>query len=192
MSKCCIYCRVANESTPAHSAALQNQLLSLRAAAEKLGLEVADELCYFEWPNDANRESMRRIIAGGEAGNYDCVLVANPGRLARDTHVMDEIGKAFHKAGLKVYTPDGEQKITKPLVMFYSRVAAQEQLRTALVEHAVEVLESKGYEREEANDLALKALENMDANPNGMGIDWFLEKVLDKEIYEETYVMKMQ
>ena len=26
MSKCCIYCRVANESTPAHSAALHNQL----------------------------------------------------------------------------------------------------------------------------------------------------------------------
>ena len=24
MSKCCIYCRVANESTPAHSAALHN------------------------------------------------------------------------------------------------------------------------------------------------------------------------
>ena len=39
MSKCCIYCRVANESTPAHSAALHNQLLSLRAAAEKLSLE---------------------------------------------------------------------------------------------------------------------------------------------------------
>lgn len=38
MSKCCIYCRVANESTPAHSAALHNQLLSLRAAAEKLSL----------------------------------------------------------------------------------------------------------------------------------------------------------
>ena len=35
MSKCCIYCRVANESTPAHSAALHNQLL---AAAEKLSL----------------------------------------------------------------------------------------------------------------------------------------------------------
>lgn len=32
------YCRVANESTPAHSAALHNQLLSLRAAAEKLSL----------------------------------------------------------------------------------------------------------------------------------------------------------
>ena len=38
MSKCCIYCRVANESTPAHSAALHNPLLSLRAAAEKLSL----------------------------------------------------------------------------------------------------------------------------------------------------------
>lgn len=47
------------------------------------------------------------------------------------------------------------------------------------------------YDREEANDLALKTFENMEANPNEMTIDWFLEKVLDKATYEESYGIQM-
>ena len=46
-------------------------------------------------------------------------------------------------------------------------------------------------DREEANDLALKTFENMEANPNEMTIDWFLEKVLDKATYEESYGIQM-
>ncbi len=82
----------------------------------------------------------------------------------------------------------------------YARVASVSQLtdrdvlrqnKEAVLEYSVDAFERKGYDHEEANDLAIKTFENMEANPNGMPIDWFLEKVLDKETYEESYGMKM-
>lgn len=68
---------------------------------------------------------------------------------------------------------------------------ALRQNKKAVLEYATRALERKGYDREEATDLAIKTFENMEANPNGMTIDWFLEKVLDKETYEECYGMQM-
>ena len=69
--------------------------------------------------------------------------------------------------------------------------AALRRNKKAVLEYATKALERKGYDREEANDLALKAFENMEANPNEMTIDWFLEKVLDKATYEESYGIQM-
>ncbi len=82
----------------------------------------------------------------------------------------------------------------------YCRVASVSQLtdrdalrqnKESVLEYAMKALEKKGYDLEEANDLAIKTFENMEANPNGMPIDRFLEKVLDKETYEECYGIQM-
>lgn len=181
MSKCCIYCRVANKSTMAHSAAMHEQLLSLRAAAEKLGLEVVKEFCWFERPNDANRVSMRQIIDGGEAGDYDCVLVANPGRLARDTHVMDEIGKAFHKAGLKVYTPEGEAHITTPVIAAYLRVGSIMQLQEKEADDAVQKLEDMGYDQRRAEEIVSECLNEMVADGRKNDLAWYIERAISDE-----------
>ncbi len=68
---------------------------------------------------------------------------------------------------------------------------ALRQNKEAVLKYAMKALENKGYDREETNDLAIKTFENMEANPNGMPIEWFLEKVLDKETYEECYGLQM-
>ena len=128
MSKCCIYCRIAGKDTEANRIAMEAQANDLRDAADRLGMEVVEVRCFYEYPNDAERESIAGMIEDGKAGAFDTILVRNPGRLGRDTHVLNDIGEALHEAGLELYTPEGRAHIMKPTAVMYCRVATKEQL----------------------------------------------------------------
>ena len=128
MSKCCIYCRIAGKATEANRIAMEAQANDLREAADRLGMEVVDVRCFYEYPNDAERESIVAMSEDGKAGTFDTILVRNPGRLGRDTHVLNDIGEALHEAGIELYTPEGQAHITKPTAVMYCRVATEEQL----------------------------------------------------------------
>lgn len=193
MSKCCIYCRIAGEPTESNKLAMEAQLLSLRQAASKLGLEIVDERLVYESALEPNRQSIKSLIRDARHNKFNRVLVSDLSRLSRSSGGLVEMGERFNRCGLKVFTPEGEQQLAIPHFIFYNRAAEMERAmeKKALMEYAVDAIEAKGYDRETANDLAIKTIDNMKANPNGMDIDWFLEKILDKETYEEAYGMQM-
>lgn len=193
MNKCCIYCRIDGEQTEANKLAMNAQLESMRSLAERLGFEVVDERLVYESSLDANRQSMKSLVRDARHNVFNRVLVSDLSRLSRSAEGIVEIGNRFNRCGLKVFTPEGEQQLATPRFFFYSRVAEMERAmeNKLLMEYAVEAIEAKGYDRETASDLASKTIENMNANPNGMDIDWFLEKILDKEAYDEAYGMQM-
>ena len=128
MSKCCIYCRIAGEATEMNQNTMAVQTKSLCAAATTLDLEVVAVRCFYETAGDPNRESITHLLEDAKAGVFDCVLVKNLGRLGRDTHCIHEIGEAFHRARLTVYTPEGVAHMTPPYIAAYARVGSPSQL----------------------------------------------------------------
>lgn len=121
MRKCCIYCRIDGAPTEINQDAMNSQLQSLREAAVSLGLTIAAEIAVFESGIDPPRQSIKTLIRDGRHGCYDCVLVANTSRLARDTDGLIQVGRKLNRAGIGVYTPAGRVQLAPPSAHFYSR-----------------------------------------------------------------------
>jgi len=45
---------------------------------------------------------------------------------------------------------------------------------------AVKLIENKGYNREEANEIAIQCFDNMEQTKNGMSVEWFIQKIVNK------------
>ena len=121
MRKCCIYCRIDGAPTESNQHAMKSQLLSMREAAVSLGLTITSEMSVFESGIDPLRQSIKTLIQDGRHGCYDCVLVANTSRLARDTVGLIQVGRKLNRAGIGVYTPAGRVQLAPPSAHFYSR-----------------------------------------------------------------------
>ena len=121
MKKCCIYCRIDGAPTEINQDAMKSQLLSMREAAVSLGLTVDAEVTVFESGVDPLRQSIKTLIRDGRHGCYDCVLVANTSRLARNAEGLTLVGRKLNHAGVGVYTPTGRVQLTPLSVHFYSR-----------------------------------------------------------------------
>ena len=103
MKKCCIYCRIDGAPTEINQDAMKSQLLSMREAAVSLGLTVATEVTVFESGVDPLRQSIKTLIRDGRHGCYDCVLVANTSRLARNAEGLTLLAPATEKVGERLY-----------------------------------------------------------------------------------------
>lgn len=121
MRKCCIYCRIDGSPTESNQEAMQSQLHSLREAAVSLGLTITAEIAVFESGIDPLRQSIKTLIRDGRHGCYDCVLVANTSRLARNADGLIQVGRKMNRAGIGVYTPAGKVQLAPPSAFFYSR-----------------------------------------------------------------------
>ena len=121
MRKCCIYCRIDGAPTESNQHAMKSQLLSMREAAVSLGLTITSEMSVFESGIDPLRHSIKTLIRDGRHGCYDCVLVANTSRLARDADGLIQVGRKMNRAGIGVYTPAGRVQLAPPSAHFYSR-----------------------------------------------------------------------
>ena len=86
-----------------------------------LGLTVAAEVTVFESGVDPLRQSIKTLIRDGRHGCYDCVLVTNTSRLARNADGLIQVGRKMNHVGIGVYTPDGKVQLAPPSVFFYSR-----------------------------------------------------------------------
>jgi citrate synthase len=49
------------------------------------------------------------------------------------------------------------------------------------MEKATAMIAAKGYKWSEANDLAMQCFDNMEKSKNGMPVEWYIEKIADKE-----------
>lgn len=45
---------------------------------------------------------------------------------------------------------------------------------------ATEIIKDKGYEHDEANQIAIQCFDRMDQAKNGMSIEWYLDKIANK------------
>ena len=125
MRKCCIYCRIDGSPTESNQDAMKNQLCSLREAAVSLGLTIAAEIAVFESGIDPLRQSIKTMIRDGRHGCYDCVLVANTSRLARNADGLIQVGRKMNRSGIGVYTPAGKVQLAPPSAFFYSRYSTE-------------------------------------------------------------------
>lgn len=125
MRKCCIYCRIDGSPTESNQEAMQSQLHSLREAAVSLGLTITAEIAVFESGIDPLRQSIKTLIRDGRHGCYDCVLVANASRLARNADGLIQVGRKMNRAGIGVYTPAGKVQLAPPSAFFYSRYSTE-------------------------------------------------------------------
>ena len=125
MRKCCIYCRIDGAPMESNQHAMKSQLQSLREAAVLLGLTIAAEITVFESGLDPLRQSIKTLIRDGRHGCYDCVLVTNTSRLARNADGLIQVGRKMNRAGIGVYTPAGKVKLAPPSVLFFSRYSTE-------------------------------------------------------------------
>ena len=125
MRKCCIYCRIDGSPTESNQDAMKNQLCSLREAAVSLGLTIAAEIAVFESGIDPLRQSIKTMIRDGRHGCYDCVLVTNTSRLARNADGLIQVGRKMNRSGIGVYTPAGKVQLAPPSAFFYSRYSTE-------------------------------------------------------------------
>ena len=102
MSRCCIYCRIGGTANEPNQIAMNSQLEMLRKAAEDLGLTVVAEVTVFESGTDPQRQSIKTLIRDGRHGCYDCVLVANTSRLARNADGLIQVGRKMNRSGIGV------------------------------------------------------------------------------------------
>ena len=125
MRKCCIYCRIDGAPMESNQHAMKSQLQSLREAAVLLGLTIAAEITVFERGLDPLRQSIKTLIRDGRHGCYDCVLVTNTSRLARNADGLIQVGRKMNRAGIGVYTPAGKVQLAPPSVLFFSRYSTE-------------------------------------------------------------------
>lgn len=52
---------------------------------------------------------------------------------------------------------------------------------------ATKMIAEKGYEWDEANDIAIKCFETMKETKNGMPVEWFIDKICDKATFIAEY-----
>ena len=45
---------------------------------------------------------------------------------------------------------------------------------------ATKMIQNKGYNLQEANEIALQCFDNMEQIKNGMSVEWFIEKIVNK------------
>lgn len=46
---------------------------------------------------------------------------------------------------------------------------------------ATKMIVAKGYSWEEANKIAMRCFDNLEANKNGMEVEWYIQKVINKD-----------
>ena len=52
---------------------------------------------------------------------------------------------------------------------------------------AAKMIQAKGYDQKTAFDLAKKCFDNAAENNNCMPVEWYIEKIVDREQYEHEY-----
>lgn len=45
---------------------------------------------------------------------------------------------------------------------------------------ATNMIIAKGYNKNEANEIAIKCFDNMERSKNGMEVEWFIDKIVNK------------
>lgn len=45
---------------------------------------------------------------------------------------------------------------------------------------ATNMIIAKGYNKNEANEIAIKCFDNMERSKNGMDVEWFIDKIVNK------------
>lgn len=53
------------------------------------------------------------------------------------------------------------------------------------MEKAVKMIEGKGYDRETANEIAIKRLDMAETVQNGQSVEWWVSSVADRETWEK-------
>lgn len=53
---------------------------------------------------------------------------------------------------------------------------------------ATKMIMAKGYGKKTAFEIALNCFDNAEANKNGMPIEWYIEKIVDKERYDNECI----
>ena len=56
------------------------------------------------------------------------------------------------------------------------------------VMRAIKIVQAKGYDFDEASEIALKCFDNMEQANNGMPIEWWLDKVITASEYGQAAV----
>ena len=56
------------------------------------------------------------------------------------------------------------------------------------VMRAIKIVQAKGYEFDEASEIALKCFDNAEQANNGMPIEWWLDKVITASEYRQAAV----
>ena len=56
------------------------------------------------------------------------------------------------------------------------------------VMRAIKIVQAKGYDFDEASEIALKCFDNMEQANNGMPIEWWLDKVITASEYRQAAV----
>ena len=46
---------------------------------------------------------------------------------------------------------------------------------------ATKMIVAKGYSWEEANEIAIRCFDNLEANKNGMEVEWYIQKITNKD-----------
>ena len=49
------------------------------------------------------------------------------------------------------------------------------------MEKAVQLIKAKGYTDKEANEIAIQCFDNAERSKNGMPIEWWINKIVDKK-----------
>ena len=53
---------------------------------------------------------------------------------------------------------------------------------------AIKIVQAKGYEFNEASEIALKCFDNMEQAHNGMPVEWWLDKVISADEYRQAAI----
>ena len=46
---------------------------------------------------------------------------------------------------------------------------------------AIKLIQKKGYTFDESSEIALKCFDNAEQNKNGMSIEWYIDRIINKE-----------
>lgn len=52
------------------------------------------------------------------------------------------------------------------------------------MEKAVQLIKAKGYTDKEANEIAIQCFDDAEQSKNGMSIEWWINKIVDKRTWE--------
>ena len=57
---------------------------------------------------------------------------------------------------------------------------------------AAKMIRAKGYDEKESYDIAIQCCDKAEQDKNGMTVEWYIEKVIDKKTYEQETRLYMQ
>lgn len=52
------------------------------------------------------------------------------------------------------------------------------------MEKATQMIVAKGYDWKTANEIAMRCFDNMQQSKNGMSVEWWIDRIVDKETWK--------